>query len=176
MHLLSNLFSLWRVGPLVENAFGPACAYLLYLLCGISGNVVGLAFGSGNGMSVGASGAVFGMMGATGGYVVRNKRALGRYGDMLLQNVGQILLINLFIGTRRGSGIDNLAHVGGFAAGAVFGAVLAPSVDKRSDGSNALLPPWAIRGMLAAIVVLYATGIREGLRIARAIVRVYGRV
>ena len=46
------------------------------------------------------------MFGATGGYVLRNKRALGTYGDMLLKNAGFMLLLNLYFGSRRGSGID----------------------------------------------------------------------
>lgn len=178
MHLASNLFSLWRVGPLVESAFGPARAWLLYLLSGIAGNLAGLAWGEARGMSVGASGAVFGMIGATGGFVFRNKRALGSYGDMLLSNAGQILLLNLFIGTRRGSGVDNLAHVGGFAGGAIAGLLIAPAVGRRpseGEGDGALLPPWAVRGLLAATVVLYAVGLSQAVRIASVLVRVYGR-
>ena len=57
MHLASNLFSLYRVGPLVEAALGPARAALLYLLSGIGGNLAGLWFGASRGMSIGASGA-----------------------------------------------------------------------------------------------------------------------
>ena len=135
-HLASNLFSLWRVGPLVEAAFGVPRTALLYLLSGLGGNLAGLWFGASRGMSIGASGAVFGMIGATGGYVMRKQRALGTYGDMLLRNAGSMLLINLYIGSRRGSGIDNLAHVGGFATGAVLAALLAPKVSYGYDAAR----------------------------------------
>ena len=180
MHLFSNLFSLWRVGPLVTASFGAGRAWLLYLGSGVAGSLAGLAWGAARGMSVGASGAVFGMMGATGGYVFRNKRALGSYGDALLTNVGQILLLNLFIGTRRGSGIDNLAHVGGFVGGLLLGVLVAPAAGRRpvdaAEGDGALLPPWCVRGLLAATVALYAVGLGEATRIAMSLVRRYGRL
>ena len=187
MHLASNMFSLYRVGPLVEAAFGAGRAALLYLLSGIGGNLAGLYWGPIRGMSVGASGAVFGMIGATGGYVVRNKRALGGYGDALLRNAVQILALNLFIGTRRGSGVDNLAHVGGFITGAVLGVLFSPAVESRGrgrwdddapaprEGDGSFVPAWAVRALLAATVVAYAAGLREAGRIAQAVQRVYGR-
>ena len=53
MHLFSNLFSLWRVGPLVEASFGPLRTLLIYLLSGLGGNFAGLAFGAKQGMSIG---------------------------------------------------------------------------------------------------------------------------
>ena len=124
MHLLSNSFSLWRVGPLVENVYGGSRTLLIYLLADIGGNhLAGLYmyWGSLGGLSVGASGAVFGLFGAVAAYVLRNKRELGSSGDFKLTQVGQVLFINLLIGTRRGSGIDNLGHVSGAVAGLVFG-------------------------------------------------------
>ena len=123
MHLiLSNSFSLWRVGPLVENVYGGSRTLLIYLLADIGGNhLAGLYWGSLGGLSVGASGAVFGLFGAVAAYVLRNKRELGSSGDFMLTQVGQVLFINLLIGTRRGSGIDNLGHVSGAVAGLVFG-------------------------------------------------------
>jgi membrane associated rhomboid family serine protease len=188
MHLLSNAFSLWRMGPLVEASYGTARTALLYLLAGLGGNLAGLAFGAGRGMSVGASGAVFGMIGATGGYVLRNRRALGSYGDALLTNCGQILLLNLFIGTRPGSGIDNIAHLGGVATGLLAGVLVAPAVrsggrgrwerdweENETRGDGAILPQWCVRGLLGATLAAYAIGLREATRIALAVTRVYGR-
>ena len=127
-------------------------------------------------------------MGAAGGFVLRNKRTLGTYGDMVLTNVGQVLLLNLFIGCRRGSGIDNLAHVGGFVSGAIMGILLAPSAGGRSydryndevqeepKGDGSLLPSWAIRGLLAATAVAYILGIRDALTMSSTLVRFYGRI
>ena len=132
---------------------------------------------------------VFGMIGATGGYVLRNKRALGGYGDILLRNAVQILALNLFIGTRS-RGIDNLAHVGGFVTGGICAILLSPDVargrprrgrwdddyqDPVTEGDGTIVPPWGVRALLAASVVAYALGIQEATRIARAVQRVYGR-
>ena len=124
-----------------------------------------------------------------GGYVLRNKRALGRYGDALLTNAFQILALNLFIGMRS-RGIDNLAHVGGFVTGAVFGVLLSPDAGRgvrrprgRYDydepdapsGDGTFIPAWGVRALLAATVVAYVAGLREAGRIALAVKRVYGR-
>ena len=99
-----------------------------------------------------------------------------------------MLLLNLFIGTRRGSGIDNLAHVGGFVTGAILGLLLAPRAggaprgrwdghDGATDGpgDGAILPPAVVRAALAATVVGYGLGLRTATRIALAVSRVYGR-
>jgi rhomboid protease GluP len=190
LHLASNLFSLYRVGPLVDASFGAARTLLLYLLSGVGGNLAGLWFGASRGMSIGASGAVFGMIGATGGFVLRNRNALGTYGDMLLRNAFQILMLNLFFGMRS-PGIDNLAHVGGFATGLVLGVLVAPKagsarrasprydyddgLDEETYGDGAILPPWLTRAALAATVVGYALGLKEATGIAQRVVRVYGR-
>ena len=82
----------------------------------------------------------------------------------------QVLLINIFIGTRRGSGIDNLAHFGGLAAGALAGFLLAPARGSsgRSDGSDALLPPLVTRGLLAGLAVGYVLALREAARLVPA--------
>ena len=58
MHLFSNCYSLWRLGPLAEQAYGPARLLLIYLLSGIGGNVAGLWFGDPRSSSVGASAAL----------------------------------------------------------------------------------------------------------------------
>ena len=84
IHLASNAISLARIGPLVEGAYGGRRVLLIYLLSGISGNLTGLWFGQGRAMSVGASGAVLGLLGAAAAFALRNKRALGRGADALL--------------------------------------------------------------------------------------------
>ena len=137
------------------------------------------------GMSVGASGAVFGFMGAAAAYVVRNKAALGRSGDAILSNVGQVLFLNLIFGAQRGSGIDQLGHIGGVVTGAVFGLLLAPdagSAGRRSYASSggrggddgALLPPALTRALLAATCVAYALGLREAARYTGVVRRMMG--
>jgi|UniRef100_A0A7S3ETH6 membrane associated rhomboid family serine protease len=167
-HLFANSFSLLRIGPLVENLYGPGRTILIYLLAGVGGNVAGLLFGDPRVPSVGASGSVLGLMGAVAAYVLRNKRQLGRSGDALLTQVGQLLLLNLFIGMRPRSGVDNLGHAGGALAGAVFGLLLAPRTMPAYDapGDGSLLPPVIVRGLLGASLAATALAVRDTVRLA----------
>jgi len=160
MHLLSNSYSLWRLGPLAEGAFGKERLLLIYLLSGVGGNLLGLYYGSARSISVGASGAVFGLMGAVAAFALRNKRSLGAYSDSLLSGVGQTLLINLVLGTRRGSGIDNLGHVGGCLTGALVGLVLSPDLARPSEERS---PPaeLLVRVLVLATVAATALSVRE---------------
>ena len=99
-HLGSNLFALFRIGPAVDKYFGPARVLVLYLLSGICANVAGLYFGPRNGLSIGASGAVFGLVGSLGGYWMRNSDVRDwaeDRGESLLRNVAGTLLINLLV-------------------------------------------------------------------------------
>ena len=89
-------------------------------------------------MSVGASGAVFGLMGGLAGHALRTYGVAGA--SQTLSSVSRILLLNLFIGSRRGSGIDNLGHVGGFLAGGALGVLL--SRDSPGDRSASRGPVW----------------------------------
>ena len=89
-------------------------------------------------MSVGASGAVFGLMGGLAGHALRTYGVAGA--SQTLSSVSRILLLNLFIGSRRGSGIDNLGHVGGFLAGGALGVLLARG--SPGDRSASRGPVW----------------------------------
>jgi membrane associated rhomboid family serine protease len=178
-HLLSNLYSLWRIGPLVESSFGSGATLLLFLAAGLGGNLAGLVWG-GRAMSVGASGAVFGLMGSVLAFVWRNKRALGSSGDALVSAVGQVLFLNLYLGSRPGSGVDNLAHLGGLAAGLFVGLLVAPGPaaapvgrwGRSSPGlAPAALPPAAVRALLYGLVAAYALAIKDAVGLGRLVRR-----
>lgn len=183
IHLLMNTYSMWRVGPLVEEKFGKTRALLLYMISGFCGNLLGFFFGPMRSISVGASGAVFGMMGAVAGYVLRNKKHLGQYGNVLLQSVGMTLLLNLLLGMR--PGIDNMAHIGGFASGLAFGAALAPMDDADSRTIYSGYPgPWrdrddphrAILVFLGVACVGYAASLFQMFQSVGAIMHRFGRL
>ena len=127
-HILANCYSLWRIGPLATSFFGPERTWLIFLLSGVGGNLLGLWLGQARAISVGASGAVFGLMGCAAAYALRNKRTLGGGADAITTNIGQVLFINLLFGARGGSHIDNFAHLGGFASGGALGLALAPDL------------------------------------------------
>ncbi len=122
-HILGNLLVLYIVGLACEHAFGGAQTAALYFASGIAGGLLSIA--AGPGPSVGASGAIFGVIAAVivvlyrwqDRFYVRDKRI----GFVLLVWAGwQILtgLANPFI--------DNFAHLGGLAGGALAALVLRP--------------------------------------------------
>lgn len=163
MHLLSNAYSLFYLGPSAERVFGSEGFLLIFLLSGIGGNLLGLRFGALRGMSVGASGAVFGLMGGLVGYALKN------YGtptaDYTLSSLSRILLINLFIGLSPRSGIDNLGHVGGFLSGALVGFALAPDERPGSRWERGRLGDAVLRVATIAILAIVALSTRDFARL-----------
>jgi membrane associated rhomboid family serine protease len=128
MHLGGNMLYLWIFGDNLERVMGPARFLLFYLICGIAAGLAQiLASGASNIPSLGASGAISGVL---GGYLVlfpRNRvRVLTRGGIM---SVPAVLVLGLWIviqmisglGTIANSaesgGVAYMAHIGGFVAG-----------------------------------------------------------
>ena len=122
-HLLANTFGLIVFGGTVESTFGAVSYAAVYLLSGVLGNVA--SFWAGPAVGAGASGAVFGIIGAFGAYLLLNRRIFGQLGRQSLTSIGVILAINLAFGFVV-AGIDNAAHLGGLVAGALLGIALAP--------------------------------------------------
>jgi rhomboid protease GluP len=118
LHLALNSFGLYIFGSVVEQALGTARMVTLYLVTGFCATAVSFAFGPPAVAAVGASGAVFGMLGVWLAYNLR-RRSLA----MARANVQWALMligINLVFGLSV-PGIDNLAHVGGLVAGVAAG-------------------------------------------------------
>lgn len=122
-HLMNNIIMLGAVGQYVERHLGQARYLLLYLAAGIFGNAVSLYLylrADDAVVSAGASGAVFGLVGALLAIVVRNK---GRVDGLRTRGVLLMIALSLFAGFRA-SGVNNAAHVGGLLAGFVLGFLL----------------------------------------------------
>lgn len=123
IHLLFNTYALYAFGPLVEGYFGHRRFLLVYIIGGLWGSVASYAFSQA--LSAGASGAIFGLVGATTVYFLRYRENFGRQGRAVLQNMLFIIGINLFFGLST-SGIDNWGHMGGLLGGAAIGYGLLP--------------------------------------------------
>ena len=123
-HLAFNSFGLLIFGSLVERAFGHARFLIVYVLAGLFGSVASYLFNS-IAIGAGASGAIFGVLGALGAFFVIQREASGRMGQRNLTGVLFLAAINLLYGLAT-PGIDNWAHVGGFVAGFALGLALAP--------------------------------------------------
>ena len=122
MHIAFNAYALYYLGRQIETLYGSLRFGLIFLLTGFSGSVASLLLN--RFPSVGASGAIFGLIGAEAVFLYQNRRVLGERGRRALQNVAFIVLLNLMIGLR--GGIDNWAHLGGLVGGLALGWLIGP--------------------------------------------------
>lgn len=122
LHIAFNMYALYAIGPQVEGPFGHARFFFLYLYSGVAGVLLSLLMSTKP--SVGASGAIFGLIGALAVYLYRHRKEFGDIGRQRLMNVATIMVINLVIGLS--PGIDNWGHVGGLMGGAAVAWVMGP--------------------------------------------------
>jgi rhomboid protease GluP len=126
MHLLFNSYALYILGTDVEYVFGARRFLAIYLLAGLGGSMASYLFNP-QSLSVGASGAIFGLLGALAARIFAARRVLGREAlKMQLGQIASLVAINLVFGFLPGTNIDNSAHIGGLIVGTLCGLVLAP--------------------------------------------------
>lgn len=147
-HLAMNMISLYFLGSFAELQFGRSRFFALYFVSGIAGGLAYLYFGSFTAPAVGASGAIFGLLGGVFGYAIRR-------GTFTLQNpiIVQLLFltaINLFLGATIPN-VSNTAHIGGLLGGLVYGWLFAPTVYSRKK--LVATSPFAIAFGLEAILL-----------------------
>lgn len=122
-HLANNMVMLGAIGWNLEYEIGKIKFLIIYLGSGLVGNILS-AFGdlmTGEyAVSAGASGAVFGIIGALLYVVIRNK---GQIGTISGRGLMFMVILSLYYGFTS-SGVDNLAHIGGLIAGFVLGVLL----------------------------------------------------
>ncbi len=130
LHIGLNMFSLFFVGRAVEQLFGKWRYLLIYLLSGIAAGLT-YYFSSPASMdvSIGASGAIFGIFGALGIFYIVNRRALGSYGSAVIGQWVFWLVLNLAFGFS--PGINIIDHIGGLVAGMIIAALLIPRLGIR---------------------------------------------
>ncbi|MGE5376064.1 MAG: rhomboid family intramembrane serine protease [Bacteroidota bacterium] len=115
-HILFNMYALFSFGTGLERHFGHGRFLLLYVLGAYTGNVVSFLLSSG--YSVGASTAIFGLLGAEAVFLFQNRQLFAGQFGKAIQNVIFIAVVNLIIGLQ--PGIDNWGHVGGLLGGLMF--------------------------------------------------------
>ena len=115
IHLLFNVYILWVIGSQLENIVGKTKFIVIYFVSLLGGSLASYLFSPFGSYSIGASGAIFGLMGAM--LVVGRKRNLD------ISQITTLVVINVVIGFVL-SGIDWRAHLGGLAAGAFITWVL----------------------------------------------------
>lgn len=121
-HILFNMYALYSFGSFLEPAYGRARFLLVYILAAFGGNVLSFLFT--DGISVGASTAIFGLLAAQGVFIYQNREVFGAQARSILTNLAVIGVINLLLGLS--PGIDNWGHLGGLLAGLAFGWFAGP--------------------------------------------------
>ena len=159
VHLALNMFALWDVGRLVERLYGSSRFLAIYVGSGLAGNLVSLVVQGNSAISGGASGAIFGVFGALLVCLARERRAIDPhefrwlFGGAALFAAGSLAFGFLV------TGIDNAAHLGGLASGALLGVVFArPFARERAVSARLRL---AAAAVLAAGITGFVHAVPE---------------
>lgn len=118
MHLLFNMYALYCLGDLIEDVYGKVNYIIIYMVSGLCSSI--LSYMISPSISVGASGAIFGMFGAALIFALKKKNEIGM---QFLNNMIMVIGLNIVIGLTN-SGIDNAAHFGGLIGGVILSFIL----------------------------------------------------
>lgn len=145
LHFFFNSYVLLQLGPIVEEEFGTERFWTMYLLCGIAGSAASQFARPVN--TVGASGAIMGLMGLL---LVYGWRRGGARGEALkaamLRYAVYIVIFSLLV-----RGIDHINHAGGFVCGALLGLLVPPGPFRGRAEAVA----WEIAAGAGALLVVY---------------------
>lgn len=153
LHVGMNMLVFWQTGRTVERLFGNLRFLALYLFAGLTGSLMSLLWHPGIN-SAGASGAIFGVLGALLAYVLRFSESIPR--SIYLRNLhwaAYLIGYDLFYGFTH-HGIDNGAHIGGLLGGFILACVLPSQV----EDSNSLRERNAMPDVAAALVAAVVSG------------------
>ena len=128
-HLIGNLLMLFVLGMACEHAFGSSQFVFLYVVAAVGGSCASLIHDS---VSVGASGAIFGLAGALVGLFRRNQSLLHLRDRRIGFVIGFWVVYQIVCGLLSPQ-IDNLAHAGGFCTGLLLGIVTPPALLNDRD-------------------------------------------
>ena len=116
LHIASNMYALYILGPQVERYYGKTKFLAIYLLSGLLGSVFSCAFMSSDTISMGASGAIFGLLGSIAYFTYYYRATLQ---GLLRSQVLPAIILNLGIGFMI-PGIDISGHIGGLIGGVLI--------------------------------------------------------
>ncbi len=122
-HLMNNMLTLLVVGQTLEAEVGKCKFLIIYFISGICGGFLSFCqdiITGQNAVSAGASGAIFGLIGAVLYIAIRRR---GRVGNISGRGLLIMTLLSLYLGYTEG-GIDNFAHIGGLIGGIILAVIL----------------------------------------------------
>ena len=129
IHLLCNMYALYVIGPQIESYFGKTKYLIIYLGSLITGNLLSIMFNPGT-PSIGASGAIFGLLGAMLYFGYHYRVFLD---DVIKSQIIPIIMLNLLLGFMA-SNIDSAGHIGGLIGGILLAKAV--GVKYKSNNSN----------------------------------------
>lgn len=166
-HVVINMWVLWNVGRLTERLYGTWVFLFLYFASGVLGSLTSTAWEPGN-VSVGASGAIFGILGAFLAVLTRSREELPAAIVKAYWKSTLIFVLFSLINSAWQPGIDNAAHVGGLLSGFMLGWVLVrqlgPGRGKRFTVRQGLAAA-ALTMVIAAAGLYQVTGIGSALTV-----------
>jgi rhomboid protease GluP len=156
LHIALNMLGLWEAGKQLNRLYGNAQFLMIYIASALVGSALSLHFSAQQAVSVGASGAVFGVLGALLTAMYRHR---GRIPGAMSKNVMSSQLVFLVYALGQGfakEGIDNAAHVGGLLAGSLLAWLLAGKMDETQGlrrrqvtvMAGLLMPAAAVAGLV----------------------------
>lgn len=123
-HIVNNMLMLWLMGDVLEREFGKIYYFIVYIGSGLAAGLLSQVYylmqGKEYTVSVGASGAIFGVIGAVVWILIRNK---GQWNNISLKRVILYLVISVVAGLNDAS-VGMVAHIGGFIAGFIICMIL----------------------------------------------------
>ena len=146
LHLFFNCYALYVIGSQIENYFGRIKYLIIYLFSGVMGALFSMIFG-GNIASIGASGAIFGLMGALLYFGYHYRVYLG---NVLKTQLIPLIIFNLILGFVL-SGVDNFAHIGGL----IGGVLISKAVGVKNKSTTSDIVNGIILTVIFTAVILY---------------------
>jgi rhomboid protease GluP len=129
LHIAFNMYALYAFGARLELFYGHWRFLAMYLVAGFAGNVLSYTFSTS--VSLGASTAIYGLLGAEGIFLFRNWKLFGNAARRDLQNLVILLVVNLLIGLN--ARFDNWGHLGGLLGGVAFAWFAGPLLEIGFD-------------------------------------------
>lgn len=156
LHIVFNMWMLMDVGPQIEERYGSARYFFIYVASGVGGYVV--SSGVIGHQSVGASGALLGLIGVLLATTVGNRSASSR----MLRSQLLIWLAFILIWGLTSPNIDNFAHAGGFATGFILGRILPDRPPATPEArKRAYILGWITAVVVVASFVMMALWLRS---------------
>jgi len=135
IHLIFNMYALYVVGPQIESFFGKWKFLFIYIISGLCGSVLSFTFNI-DALSVGASGAIFGLLGSMLYFGYHYRTYLG---NVIRSQIIPIIIYNLVLGFTL-NGVDNFGHIGGLIGGILSSMIVGvPDKENKIDRINGIV-------------------------------------